>query len=66
MINKEYRVITNNGNGKLIDIIPENSERGYIMGIVILDTGEFRTFNINDLKLNSDKKSKGVVGYKIK
>ena len=65
MINKEYRVITNNGNGKLIDIIPENSERGYIMGIVILDTGEFRTFNINDLKLNSDKKSKGVVGYKI-
>ena len=66
MINKEYRVITNNGNGKLIDIIPENSERGYIMGIVILDTGEFRTFNINDLKLNSDKKSKGVVCYKIK
>ena len=65
MINKEYRVITNNGNGKLIDIIPENSERGYIMGIVILDTGEFRTFIINDLKLNSDKKSKGVVGYKI-
>ena len=65
MINKEYRVITNNGNGKLIDIIPENSERGYIMGIVVLDTGEFRTFNINDLKLNSDKKSKGIVGYKI-
>ena len=66
MINKEYRVITNNGNGKLIDIMPENSERGYIMGIVVLDTGEFRTFNINDLKLNSDKKSKGVVDYKIK
>ena len=66
MINKEYKVITNNGNGKLIDIMPENSERGYIMGIVVLDTGEFRTFNINDLKLNSDKKSKGVVGYKIK
>ena len=65
MINKEYKVITNNGNGKLIDIMPENSERGYIMGIVVLDTGEFRTFNINDLKLNSDKKSKGVVGYKI-
>ena len=65
MINKEYRVITNNGNGKLIDIIPENSERGYIMGIVVLDTGEFRTFNINDLKLNSDKKSKGIVGHKI-
>ena len=66
MINKEYKVITNNGNGKLIDIMPENSERGYIMGIVVLDTGEFRTFNINDLKLNSDKKSKGVVkAYKI-
>ena len=65
MINKEYKVITNNGNGKLIDIMPENSERGYIMGIVVLDTGEFRTFNINDLKLISDKKSKGVVGYKI-
>lgn len=65
MINKEYKVITNNGNGKLIDIIPENSERGYIIGIVVLDTGEFRTFNINDLKLNSDKKSKGIVCHKI-
>ena len=31
----------------------------------IFRAAEFRTFNINDLKLNSDKKSKGVVGYKI-